>query len=682
MMGTSPNSDAYADRTSKAPSVNRSLQNLVMIVICCCATMFAAEPPVARPVYHSPLHPEFSPDGRLLAVTDATAGSLVLMDVATGRVVRTLEVGGRPADTVWSRDGRSLHIADTTGGEVVVCPLVANGNDISDLAAATARRRRHPVGPRPVGLALAAKTKRLVAANSADGSLTILDLTGQTPPRRKAAGPEPYMLAVTPDESMAVVGNRLPVGDASKPTASASVTLVDLDSDDPPIHVGLPPNSTNVHGVAIGPDGRWAYVVHNLARAMLPTEQIEFGWINANAMTVVDLRNRRRYATILLDRYNEGAANPFGAVVSPDGRTLWVTLSGVHQIGKVDLVQLHRLLREEKAAVAPEEKRPPEGKPELNTARGSMQYSATWQLGVKDPNSVELVVSVLPAEYGHGHYLPKVFFRADLPGNGPRGLAISPDGRLLAVAMYYSGTVVWVDTVTMKILRSVPVASQPAADAARRGEMIFHDATYCFEHWLSCATCHPDGRADGLNWDLMNDGIGNPKNTRSMLWAHQTPPMMSRGVRSDMPGAAAAGFKFLLFQEPRPGELRAVEAYLSSLVPEPSPRLIGGRLSEKARRGQAIFDSPRAGCSRCHPAPLYTDLKMHDVGTQAESDEAGPFDTPTLIELWRTAPYLHHGRAATLRAVITKMNSTDRHGHTSRLSGGGIDALVEYLQSL
>ncbi|NQT41055.1 MAG: SMP-30/gluconolactonase/LRE family protein [Planctomycetes bacterium] len=663
--------------------MNRWLQNLVMIVVwCCCATMFAAGPRVSRPVYHSPLHPEFSPDGRHLAVTDATAGSLVVMDVATGRVVRTVEIGGRPAGAVWSRDGRSVYVADTTGGEVVACPLGGERGNTSKRAAGPAKLRRHPVGPRPVGLAWAAKKQRLVVANSADGSITIVDLTGQSPPRRKAAGPVPYMLAVTPDESTAVVGNRLPVGDASKPTASASVTLVDLDSDDPPIHVGLPPNSTNVHGVAIGPDGRWAYVVHNLARAMLPTEQIEFGWINANAMTVVDLRKRRRYATILLDRYNQGAANPFGAVVSPDDRALWVTLSGVHQIGKVDLVQLHKLLGEEKTVVEPKEKQPAQGEPELNTARGSMQYSATWQLGIKDPNSVELVVSVLPAEYGHGHYLPKVFYRVDLPGNGPRGLAISPDGRLLAVAMYYSGTVVLVDTVTMKILRGVPIAPQPVADAVRRGEMIFHDATYCFEHWLSCATCHPDGRADGLNWDLMNDGIGNPKNTRSMLWAHQTPPMMSRGVRTNMPGAAAAGFKFLLFQEPQPEEFRAVEAYLSSLVPEASPRLVGGRLSEKARRGQAIFESPRVGCARCHPAPLYTDLKMHDVGTQAESDEAGPFDTPTLIELWRTAPYLHHGQAATLREVITKMNRGDRHGHTSRLSGGEIDALVEYLQSL
>ena len=175
----------------------------------------------------------------------------------------------------------------------------------------------------------------------------------------------------------------------------------------------------------------------------------------------------------------------------------------------------------------------------------------------------------------------------------------------------------------------------------------------------------------------MNDGIGNPKNTRSMLLSHRTPPMMSRGVRPDMPAAVAAGFEFFLFQKPEADDLRAVEAYLGSLVPEKSPRLVDGDLSPQARRGKAIFDSPTTGCSGCHPSPLYTDLRRHDVGTATD-----PFDTPTLVELWRTAPYLHHGRAATLRQVLATMNPSDKHGRTSHLSSDEIDQLVEYLHSL
>jgi cytochrome c peroxidase len=185
-----------------------------------------------------------------------------------------------------------------------------------------------------------------------------------------------------------------------------------------------------------------------------------------------------------------------------------------------------------------------------------------------------------------------------------------------------------------------------------------------------------------LNWDLMNDGIGNPKNTRSMLWSFKTPPVMARGVRASMSVAAAAGFKHLLFQEPEPGALRAVEGYLESLTPETSPRLVDGRLSARAKHGKTLFESPRVGCARCHPAPLYTDLQMHDVGTGSKPDESGRFDTPTVVELWRTAPYLHHGRAANLRTLLTDLNPHDRHGRTSHLSSDEIDALIEFLESL
>lgn len=645
-----------------------------VLSVCAClwtvVTPAAAATSLERPTYHSPFLLAYSPDGSRLAVSDSTGGSLFLLDRSTGRVVREIKLGGRPAGVAWSADGRFLYTSDTLGRQIV--RIDTSGKS----------RRRLAAGRRPVGLALARERGLLLAANSAGGSVSLLDASGRRPRRDKPAGHTPYLLAVTPDERLAVVGNRLPRGEASDARVSATVTLVDLEVDRPPTQIPLPPNSVNTSQIAVSPDGRWAYVVHNLARARLPTEQIEYGWINANAMTVLDLAGRRRRATILLDRFNDGAADPFGAAVSPDGATLWITLSGTHQLGRIDLTRLLALAPEtpvdEISTAAPGEAE--DGPP--NVLRGSMVYSDTWRLGVEDPHSVELVQSDLPAEYGHGHYLGNIFFRTDLPGKGPRGLAVSPDGRQIAVAMYYSGTVVLIDAATREVVASVSLGPQPPEDDARRGESIFHDAEYCFQRWLSCATCHPDGRADGLNWDLMNDGIGNPKNTRSLVWAHQTPPMMSRGVRADMSSAVAAGFKFFLFKEAAAEDLRAVEAYLASMAPEESPRLVNGRLSEKARRGKAIFEDPKVGCSRCHPAPLYTDLGMHDVGTLERPRESARFDTPSLVELWRTGPYLHHGRAVTLGQVLTTRNPGDRHGRTSRLADEELDELVEYLWSL
>jgi cytochrome c peroxidase len=80
---------------------------------------------------------------------------------------------------------------------------------------------------------------------------------------------------------------------------------------------------------------------------------------------------------------------------------------------------------------------------------------------------------------------------------------------------------------------------------------------------------------------------------------------------------------------------------------------------------------------------LFTDLQAHEVGTRAAGDGPGDkFYTPTLIEIWRTAPYLHDGSAATLRDVLTTRNTGGRHGATADLSAQQLDDLSAYVLSL
>jgi cytochrome c peroxidase len=76
---------------------------------------------------------------------------------------------------------------------------------------------------------------------------------------------------------------------------------------------------------------------------------------------------------------------------------------------------------------------------------------------------------------------------------------------------------------------------------------------------------------------------------------------------------------------------------------------------------------------------------MHDVGTGHDdpTEKMEPkYDTPTLIGVYRTAPYLHHGKAATLEEVLTTRNAQDQHGKTSHLTREQISDLVEFLKAL
>jgi cytochrome c peroxidase len=156
---------------------------------------------------------------------------------------------------------------------------------------------------------------------------------------------------------------------------------------------------------------------------------------------------------------------------------------------------------------------------------------------------------------------------------------------------------------------------------------------------------------------------------------------MSHAVRENAEKAVRSGIRYILFAKLPDADAEAIDAYLRSLQPVPSPLLVKGGLSAAAQRGKRIFFDQRTACASCHPAGLFTDLKGYDVGTRSRYDTSPHFDTPTLIEVWRTAPYLHDGSAATLRDVI-EQNKEDRHGRTSHLTTTQIDDLVAYLRSL
>ena len=219
---------------------------------------------------------------------------------------------------------------------------------------------------------------------------------------------------------------------------------------------------------------------------------------------------------------------------------------------------------------------------------------------------------------------------------------------------------------------------------ARLGEFYFNDASICFQGWQACASCHShDARVDGLNWDNLNDGIGNPKNAKSLLQCFETSPSMWLAVREDAHVAVRAGIRHSLFTVQPPEVAEALDEYLKSLKPLPSPRLVKGKLSASAERGRRLFQRSNLACAECHKGPLFTDQKSHDVGSAGKFDKpSDKFDTPSLIEVWRSGPYLHDGRAATVRDLLTTFNRDDEHGSTSKLTPQQLDDLAEYVLSL
>ena len=110
------------------------------------------------------------------------------------------------------------------------------------------------------------------------------------------------------------------------------------------------------------------------------------------------------------------------------------------------------------------------------------------------------------------------------------------------------------------------------------------------------------------------------------------------------------------------------------------PGVERGALTESARRGREIFKT--AGCAQCHPHPYFTTKELVATGTAKGLDEGRKILVPSLVEVWRTGPYLHDGRAKTIREVITVHNRGDIRGKTSGLNDRDLEDLVNYVQSL
>ena len=589
-------------------------------------TVFPQDP------FRSPCELAYSPDGALLAVADRTAQALVIINPATAQVTQTIPLAGEPREVAW-RATNSVFVSENLSGTVA---------ELNPLTGSTIRR--WSVGSKPAGLAVVPGKQLLLVTDRGLNKLFLLDLVTGKVRSEVSVVCEPVYVTVTPDEKVAVVANHLPYGDARSPDHAAALSFVNLDTMTDVDHLALPPGATTVQHLAVSPDGRWAYVLHVLGHSFLPTTQLSRGWVITSAMTIIDLQSRQIYSTIVFDQNTDGAADPWGLALTQDGRTLWATFAGVHEVGKLDLGGVQALLA---------------ANPSLRT---NMSYDLTTL------------------------YNSNLLQRIAVPGDGTRGLALAPNQAQLAVAAYFAGQV-FLLTTNGQATAQIDLGAQPAADSPRRGERLYCDANGCYQRWLSCNSCHPGARADGMNWDLMNDGFGNAKNTKSHLYAPQTPPSMWSGIRGNAMIGIQSGYKFIEFQAHPQSDYDDIYAFMSALTPEPSPFWVNGKLTPDAVQGKAIFESAQTRCLECHLANYYyAGTNKYIVGTQHPADytanDTGGYIPPPLYELWRTAPYLHDGSAPSLRDVLTTFNVGDQHGNTSQLTANQIDQLAAYLLQL
>jgi mono/diheme cytochrome c family protein len=242
---------------------------------------------------------------------------------------------------------------------------------------------------------------------------------------------------------------------------------------------------------------------------------------------------------------------------------------------------------------------------------------------------------------------------------------------------------------TMHVVALGPRVEVPDAVAVGRGLFHLTGDTRISSDGRACASCHPDGRDDGLVWATPDGPRQTPtlagrlagtapygwNGSRSTVTKHVTGTVKRLGGTGLDEASIDALVAYCMHMDEPP---RATVAHVTPVDEEAAAPAEADSL---VAEGRDLFESSSTGCASCHMSDgTFTDGNRHDVKSKAKGDPHRRFDTPSLRFVSGTAPYFHDGRYTTLRALL--VGSDGKMGHTAKLSPEQLDALEAYLRTL
>jgi YVTN family beta-propeller protein len=587
-------------------------------------------PTVAEPKYLSPSQIVASPDSQYLYVAEQTAKQIAVVDCATKTVVKKIKLPNEVTGLAVAPDGIKLYATCSSEfwPEGIVCEVDISGGKVV---------RRIDAGHSARAPVMSPDGKTLYVCNQFNDDISVIDIASGTQTRIPVIR-EPYSAGITPDGSTLIVANSLPAEAATDTVfVTCKISLISTATRQVSATVSLTRGSHSAFGLSVSPDGNYAFITHLVAMFTIPAVLIEGGWIHTNNLAIIDIKARKLLNDVCLDKATTGSANPWGVACTKDGKTICIAHSGSNELSIIPLDQM------------------------------------ITKASVSEPLNRDFLT------------LYAIRQKVPVAGKAPRALAIV--GNKAYTAGYFADDIEIFDLIPSPDIDMAPeatpsgtIALGPAVPltSKRTGEYRYFDASICLGKWQSCQSCHPLTRPDGLNWTLNADN-STPKNVISMLYSWWTPPTSWAGKRRNAMESIRSGMRAELFLEPDERIAVCMDTFLMGLKPVPSPYLVKGQLTPSAVRGRAIYyDRGKVDCVICHPAPMFTDNKFHNTGIPDPWDNLRDWNSPTVIECWRTGPYGHLGSYVKLEDVL-KLRT---HSNAGSLSESDFKDLLEYVLSL
>lgn len=592
--------------------------------------------------YASPVEMLFSRDGRRLFVLCQGSDEVRVFDAASYERIARIHVGHLPREFSFSPDGKRLFVANTWDDTISVI-------DTQTLQVAATWR----ASAEPSSVVESRNGRWLFTADRISNDISVLDARTGVEEKRLEAGRGASYIATAPDGARLYVTQVYPNptqgdtrgGDRGVPTSE--ITVVDADSARVADRIPLRYIAHGFH-IAFSRDGRLGVLAGLHPKNLVPLAGLEHGGAFADTLTLFGADIGAKPVEIPLDEMELYAARPFGVAIAPDKSKLFVTSGGVQMVTVIDVPRMLRFVR-------------------LHPGSHATDLGAS-------ANYVITRVKV---------------------GNDPRGVIFTPDGSKVLVANRLDDTISVMDARSNHIVRTIHLETATKITAERHGEQTFYSADYSFQRQIGCANCHIDSTFDGMTWDLEPDGFGRDiVDNRLLEDLRGTEPYKWNGGNPNLPTECGPRTEMFFWRSQNYDDLTLADLvlYIRSIPARPNRwRLPHGQLTAAQERGLEIFERTKDKlgkpipltnrCNYCHSGPKGTDQQSFDVGTRKATDTPMKFDTPQLLNIALTGPYLHDGSAHSLEEIWTIFNPDDKHGRTNDLTKDELNDLIEYLRT-
>ena len=584
--------------------------------------------------YASPVELLFSADGTQLYVLCQQSGEVRVLNAATYKEIKRIEVGRVPRGFSLSPRGDLLYVANSWDDTVSVIDTKT-----LDVTATW------PVAAEPSSIIEDREGLHLFVANRISNDIAVLDPKTGVEEKRLAAGRGASYITPSPNGRSLYITHVYPNPAPHRTAPQSEITVVDTQRAIVTDRIILPYIAHGFH-VAFSADGRLGVAAGLHPRNLVPLAHVEHAGAFTDTLTLFGA-DIGAPVEIPLDELERYSVRPFGVAITPDKSRIFVTCGGSEDVTVIDVPRLLRYLRAHPGSHA-------------NDLSASANY----------------IIARIPV------------------GHDPRGVLLAHNGKLL-VANRLDDTVSVIDTRTSKLSTTIPLAGPKQLSVLRKGEQTFYTARYSFQGQIGCANCHIDSTFDGLQWDLEPDGFGRDiVDNRPIEAVKGTEPYKWNGGNPNLPTECGPRTEKFFWRAENYDDLTLTDlvVYVRSLPPRPNRwRLPAGELTPVQERGRLLFNRsvdkfhtpiPETNrCGYCHTGPKGTNQQSFDVGTKRSTDNSGLLDTPQLTNIAITGPYLHDGSAQTLEQIWTIFNPEDKHGRTNDLTKDELNDLIQYLRT-